>query len=255
MKMPDYIPSNDEKFLVWTQNLHAYALAHAEAMKIDTTVITALIPLMDAYADAFAACVGNPNHGKIDVRLKNQTKDALKKAMRVFVSGYITYNPNVTDIDRDEMSTPIHDKTPTPVPPPTVQAEADISYPGIHEVELKIHPQTALPAGATKSDYGVRIYWGVLDPAGASSTDKFRITVPPASGDDLCYSATPTSLGVLRSKTPRQCQRHCPFTRKTRHRFDYSEEDRGKHVYFCLRYENSKGDAGPWGPILSAVIP
>jgi hypothetical protein len=75
---------------------------------------------------------------------------------------------------------------------------------------------------------------GVLDPAGASSTDKFRITAPPASGDDLPHSV---------------------FTRKTRHRFDYSEEDRGKHVYFCLRYENSKGSAGPWGPILSAVIP
>jgi hypothetical protein len=26
-------------------------------------------------------------------------------------------------------------------------------------------------------------------------------------------------------------------------------------VYFCLRYENSKGEAGPFGPVLSAVIP
>jgi hypothetical protein len=37
--MPDYIPESDEKFLVWAQNLHAYALAHAAAMKIETTVI------------------------------------------------------------------------------------------------------------------------------------------------------------------------------------------------------------------------
>jgi hypothetical protein len=26
-------------------------------------------------------------------------------------------------------------------------------------------------------------------------------------------------------------------------------------VYFCLRYENPKGQTGPFGPILKAVIP
>jgi hypothetical protein len=45
------------------------------------------------------------------------------------------------------------------------------------------------------------------------------------------------------------------FTRKPKHEFDFPEEDRGKSVYFCLRYENSKGDPGPWGPLLHAVIP
>ena len=29
----------------------------------------------------------------------------------------------------------------------------------------------------------------------------------------------------------------------------------GKEVFFCMRYENSKGEAGPWGIILSAFIP
>jgi hypothetical protein len=26
-------------------------------------------------------------------------------------------------------------------------------------------------------------------------------------------------------------------------------------VYFCIRMENSKGEAGPWGPIFWTVIP
>jgi hypothetical protein len=29
----------------------------------------------------------------------------------------------------------------------------------------------------------------------------------------------------------------------------------GNTVYFCLRYENSKGEAGPFGPVFSAVVP
>jgi hypothetical protein len=34
--------------------------------------------------------------------------------------------------------------------------------------------------------------------------------------------------------------------------------DSGKTVYFCLRYENQKGGEegeGPFGPIMSAIIP
>jgi hypothetical protein len=48
---------------------------------------------------------------------------------------------------------------------------------------------------------------------------------------------------------------HSVFTRKKRCRFDFSEDDRGKTVYFCAHYENAKGDVGPWGPIVSALIP
>ena len=29
----------------------------------------------------------------------------------------------------------------------------------------------------------------------------------------------------------------------------------GKAAYFSIRYENSKGKAGPWGPLASALIP
>jgi hypothetical protein len=37
-------------------------------------------------------------------------------------------------------------------------------------------------------------------------------------------------------------------------RFDFEGES-GSTVCFCLRYENGKGEAGPFGPMLSAVIP
>jgi hypothetical protein len=33
-----------------------------------------------------------------------------------------------------------------------------------------------------------------------------------------------------------------------------SAEDAGKTVYVCARYENSKGEAGNWGPLASAVV-
>ena len=59
------------------------------------------------------------------------------------------------------------------------------------------------------------------------------IASPPVTGDDLPHSV---------------------FTRKKKRVFNF-EGCSGMTVYFCLRYENEKGEAGPYGPIFSAVIP
>jgi hypothetical protein len=40
-----------------------------------------------------------------------------------------------------------------------------------------------------------------------------------------------------------------PFTLK------FDEADRGKRVYFCLRWESSTNLKGPWGEIGAAIIP
>jgi hypothetical protein len=48
---------------------------------------------------------------------------------------------------------------------------------------------------------------------------------------------------------------HSHFTRRKRERMDFSQEESGKTIYFCVRYENAKGEPGPWGPIFSAVVP
>ncbi|MDR2072928.1 MAG: hypothetical protein LBP60_05810 [Spirochaetaceae bacterium] len=77
----------------------------------------------------------------------------------------------------------------------------------------------------------MRIYYGFTGPA--SERFPFRLDGPLKTGKALPYSV---------------------FTRKQKDRFDFDGES-GNTVYFCLYYENSKGEAGPFGPVLSAVIP
>jgi hypothetical protein len=38
---------------------------------------------------------------------------------------------------------------------------------------------------------------------------------------------------------------HSKFTRRKRELFDFAQEDSGTRAYFCIRYENAKGDPGP----------
>jgi hypothetical protein len=158
--------------------------------------------------------------------------DALDGTLRFFKKHYFLVPPlALADLVRLGLELP---NPPSPIPPPTNQVEADLTFPGIHLVELQKIRLVAGPPPDTRSDYGVRIYYGLSGPAGDSF--RFRVAEAPKSGNDLPYSI---------------------FTRRKKERFDFDGES-GNTVYFCLRYENSKGrkeGQGPFGPILSAVIP
>jgi hypothetical protein len=47
------------------------------------------------------------------------------------------------------------------------------------------------------------------------------------------------------------------FSIRSSHTLHFSGEDEGKRVYFCLRWENNKGDEGKGlrGAIFSAIVP
>jgi hypothetical protein len=138
--------------------------------------------------------------------------------------------PPLTDADFTSLGLRLRDNIKTPVPAPTSQPEGIIVYPGVGLVRItKI--QMAGGKLDRRSDYGVRIYYGVL--AAPAAHDKFRLSAPPKTGDDLPHSV---------------------FTRKKSHLFDFAG-DSGNAVYFCMRYENSKGEAGPWGPVMETHIP
>jgi hypothetical protein len=47
---------------------------------------------------------------------------------------------------------------------------------------------------------------------------------------------------------------HSRWTRRRKERFDF-DGDSGKTAYFCVCYENGKGEAGEFGPMFHAVIP
>jgi hypothetical protein len=157
---------------------------------------------------------------------------ALVGTMRFFKKHFFLVPPlALADLVRLGLEIP---NPPSPIPPPTNQVEGDLAFPGIHLVEVaKIRPVAGMPPD-TRSDYGVRIYYGLSGPA--SDKFRFRLSEAPKSGNDLPYSI---------------------FTRRKKERFDFDGES-GNTVYFCLRYENSKGrkeGQGPFGPILSAVVP
>jgi len=228
MARKSYIPASDEKFLVWAKKLFECAFANATVWKVSSPATTVNNLVSDFEAKLQKA--KDPNRGKVDVLQKNEARATLEKECRTYVQAFLARNPYVTNADRETMGLTIYDVTPSTVQPPTVPVEGDIHFPAAGLVEVKNIRATGILVDK-KSGYGVRIYYGILGVP--DEGDKFRLTKPPKTGDDLPHSV---------------------FTRQKKYRFDFTGES-GRQLFLCLRFENSKGQVGPWGKILQAYIP
>jgi hypothetical protein len=151
-----------------------------------------------------------------------EAEEAFKPAYRKLYTGFLKNNPLVTDDDLNSMDLPKHSsgRHPSPVATEAPDADVDSSTIGrltIHFFERGSNHKKGKPVG----QHGAEIRWALL-------------TTPPARWDELVHSEIDTNS---------------PFT------LQFEHDQRGQTVYFALRWENTRGEKGPWSDILSAIIP
>jgi hypothetical protein len=233
-----FVPSKDAEFDEFFEYYCGYVDLKTGGNKPEWTHIPSdrKTDLNDAFTDWHEAYIKlKEPHTSSDILAKKLARKRDEKVLRNFNNEFILYSSAVSPQEKKDLGNKLRDDHPTPIPRPWDQVEADIVLLGPHLMELRIKKLPSLEGDPERANYGVRIFWGVLGTS--SATDKFRLSALPTSGDDLPHST---------------------FTKRKKYRFDFPEEDRGKTVYFCLRYENSKGGKegeGPFGPIFSAIIP
>jgi hypothetical protein len=216
----DFIPHQDGAFLEWAKTLLAYVTPKLTVFNIPVGTLTPIQGLLTAYETAFNAAQ-NPNRGKVDVLTKNEAKEALIRVLRTFIKGFLAYNPAVSDADKENMGLPLHDGTRTPAPAPTTIPELELDSSVIRQISVHFRDAGSDRRGKPAHVHGVELRWALLDN-------------PPQSVEDLTKSAFDTAS---------------PYT------FKFDEGDRGKTLYICPCWENNKGEKGPWGEIVKAIIP
>ena len=162
---------------------------------------------------------------------------ALTEAMRDIKKRYF-YIPPLTEIDLAALDLNPPDTVPTPIGPPTNQVGADVSYPGKGQHLLNIKP-VAGHVYDGRADYGFKIHWGIMPPGGA--------TTEQATSDRHYLTKVP--------ETPEFLATGDQFTKRRKELITHAYNESGMTAYYCIRYENTKGDKGPWGPMVNAVIP
>jgi hypothetical protein len=217
----NYVPRRDADFVKWARKLYDYAGENHERLGI--VVIDADVLSRFEYYAALAAKCEDANHIKADEVEKKDARKVAEKDIRNLVQGSLARNVRVTNRDREMMGLPVYDTTPTPINKPLGLATASVSYLGGQVLQLTRSHVDGTPMDK-RASYGCKFFYGVY-----ADGDTL-----PESGEDL----------------PKQ-----RFSRRKRELFEFAPADVKKPAYFCIRYENSKGEAGPWGPMIKAVIP
>ena len=220
MKTSDWFPTKREKQITMAKNWRNVMGENLTLWNVTEDAFTKFCSAIDAF-DKELSIPLNDRSRVSNARLRTACNE-LRVIMRDIKRRYFLLPP-LDKADLIALGLKLKDDTPTAVGKPLGVAAANVKYLGKKVMQLYIHHVEGTPLNE-KANYGYKIYYGVY----ADSE------TPPASGKDL---------------------RENTFTRKKKELFTFQPEDTGKTAYFCIRYENSKGEAGPWGQLLSAIIP
>jgi hypothetical protein len=221
--MKSYIPQKDALFDVWLTFIVGYVLARVITAlpvwtHIPVAVAEALADVCSAWHAAYLKTIGP--HTQVDTEAKNKAKKAAEKFVRPFVNQYLRFLP-VTDEDRTAMGIPNRKDTRSPRNPPDTGPLFSIVQlgPGMLGIIYR-NSEKGRKGSKPEGVAGARIYYGFE---------------PVTDQDQL-----PLSVWATR----------CP------HIIRFRESDRGKRVYFALKWEIQKENGeSPWSEIQSEIIP
>ena len=217
----DYVPSPDYEFDQWSNTLMSYLSSRYLTYNVPQEFYMHVSGLRNIWSEKYAAAIMPTTRTSAAIIEKKNARSALEKDIRQMVREYLNHNHMITESDREQMGLTIYKKNRTPVPPPTTAPECHIDRAMLRC--LKIHFRDAGSKSRAKPPgiHGAEIKWGFSDS-------------PDISANQLINSSFDT---------------RSPLT------LEFDQADRGKYVYFCLRWENTRGEKGPWGEIANAIVP
>jgi hypothetical protein len=218
----DYLPPKDKSFLQWVVNFMKILQQYMARLGFPTDRFQKLSVERDDFVQKLATAEEPLTRTPVSVEAKNRSRKTLEADLRESIKSYLTYNPLVTDEDRKALGLPIHKTTRTHAPIADTHPDFDIGTGTLRQLNVHFYDQgqrtsKAKPAG----QHAVNIKWAIL-------------SAPPTSLHELTNSAMDTRT---------------PFT------LHFDENERGKTVYFCLCWVNTREEEGPWSEIVSAIIP
>jgi hypothetical protein len=216
----DWLPNDRESQLAMARNWVDVAGTNAQAWGIPPAVIQKLSGLLDTAETALNTAKNETTRTPVATAHCKAAFYAMTDAMRDIKRRYFL-TPPLTDADYIALGLKPHDTTPTISGTPTAQITIETYLVGRHELGFRLIYLTGSPEDPANKAY--RIWHRVIAPG----------ETPPASPEDLHKSFS---------------------TKRKKDVLEFEFGDSGKTAYFSVQIENEE-KKGPWGPMVSALIP
>jgi hypothetical protein len=216
----DWLASSKAGQLSMAKDWKAVMNTKASAWDVPAAVLTEFAALVQAAEDALEAVQNEYTRTPVAAAQCKAAFDALVAKMRDIKRRYFL-EPPLTDADVISLGLKPRDTTRTVRSAPTAQVTIETYLVGRHELGIKIIYITGNPHDTANKGY--RIWYSVAAQGDA----------PPVDPQDLRGSF---------------------YTTHKKDVIEFEFGDSGKTAYFAVQVEN-EGKKGPWGPLVSALIP
>jgi hypothetical protein len=180
------------------------------------------LPRYAAFDAAYQAWEDEMNRTQLQIDDLEDAEKAFIPVYRRLYSHYLKPNDLVTNANMESMGFPKRsDAKPTPNPPPTTHVGVKIVLPGPAEVDLHFFDFESMHRGKPKGVHGAEVKWGLFD-------------TPPVDWSELPNSSFDTNSPL---------------------KLRFEGHERGKMLYFSLRWENTTGEKGPWNEMQNIAVP
>ncbi|HEX9997253.1 MAG TPA: hypothetical protein VGB45_08930 [Abditibacterium sp.] len=218
--MADFIPDIEGDYDQFVDNFIPIVLANAAALGVSAAQTTSLQAKGTTWNSASADYNAKKTAVEAAATVKQTSRADLTGEIRSLV-GIIQKFPATTDDLRRQLRINIAKETRTPVGVPTTFPALTIQNIGglRHEIEFRdsaTPTSKAKPAGVL----GAQIYAQIGGTA-------------PFDGAGMAFLGLDTKI---------------PYTHQN------EGADVGKQVFYCARWQNAKGEVGPWGPVVSPTV-
>lgn len=193
-----------------------YLVTNATRLQVSDANKTVLIAQIATWNTAYPASQNVNTRTKTAVEKKNVAKEKLMTTFRTIYADIPASVLTVDDRNALNLPAPNSSRTPKPVPTTKPKAAVDTSKRLEHTISF-----TNAEGGLAKPDgvRGCQIWFKIGDPA-----------IDPS---ELSYVATDTASPYI---------------------YHFNGDVAGKNVYYWLRWENTRGETGPWSDVVMATV-
>jgi hypothetical protein len=216
----DWLPASREGQLAMADDWISVCTTRQTDWNIPYPALTELTTLRDTASVALETAKNETTRTPVATAQCKEAFDALTAFMRDFKRRYFL-SPPLLDSDYISLGLKPHDPTPTPRGVPTAQETVETYLVGRPEPGLRLIYIDGSPSDPANKGY--RIWYSVIAPG----------ETPLASPNEL---------------------RNSFYTKRKKDVIEFDFGDSGKTAYFAVQIEN-EGKKGPWGPLVSALIP
>jgi hypothetical protein len=214
----NYIPRKDRDFKDFAEHFTAAVAKIAARVEVPEERVSELEKLCQEYRRLYEICINENIVTRIARLQKNSVRSVLERLIRSTVNEYLNYNHRMDPIERDALGLPMRKTTRTPAP--------------VAETPPKFVVDTSMYCR-------IIIYF----------SDKKRAKAMGQYGAELFYAVLPEPTNKVDDLTHEMFRTRSPFI------LDFPESERGRTLYFVMRWRNTRSVGGPWTLISKAIIP